>query len=155
MPKVRKLHTVPHSERNMFELVADVEKYPQFVPLCSSLTIISRKEREGRTLLIANMGVAYKLLRESFTSQVLLDPHQLAIDVKYLDGPFRYLDNQWKFKALDDVSCEVEFSLDYEFKSKMLEMAMGSVFDLAFSKFVSAFENRANEIYGNSSISQP
>lgn len=133
----------------MFALVSDVEKYPQFLPMCEALSVRSRKEKEGKTLLIADMSVGYKLIRETFTSQVLLKPEENIIDVKYVDGPFRYLDNRWTFKPVGDGSeCDVEFFIDYEFKSKMLGMVMGSMFDLAFRKFSEAFEKRADAIYG-------
>jgi len=133
----------------MFALVADVEKYPQFLPMCEALSIRSSKERDNKTLLVADMTVGYKLIRETFTSQVLLKPEESMIDVKYVDGPFRYLDNRWTFKPVGDGSeCDVEFFIDYEFKSRMLGMLMGSMFDLAFRKFSEAFEKRADQIYG-------
>jgi coenzyme Q-binding protein COQ10 len=133
----------------MFALVSDVEKYPQFLPMCEALSIRSRKEREGKTLLIADMTVGYKLIRETFTSQVLLKPDENVIDVKYVDGPFRYLDNRWTFKQVSDgYECDVEFFIDYEFKSRTLGLLMGSMFDLAFRKFSEAFEKRADAIYG-------
>ncbi len=132
----------------MYDLVADVEKYPEFLPLCRSLNVRSKKQREGRVMVIADMTVAYKFIQESFTSQVILDPEKLAIDVKYLDGPFRYLHNHWRFSELDEHRCEVSFDLDYELRSRSLQMVMGSVFDLAFSKFTTAFEKRADDIYG-------
>lgn len=132
----------------MFALVADVEKYPQFLPMCEALSIRSSKERDNKTLLVADMTVGYKLIRETFTSQVLLKPEESMIDVKYVDGPFRYLDNRWTFKPVGDGSeCDVEFFIDYEFKSRMLGMLMGSMFDLAFRKFSEAFEKRADAIY--------
>lgn len=133
----------------MFSLVSDVEKYPQFLPMCETLSIRSAKERDGKTLLIADMTVGYKLIRETFTSQVLLKPEENVIDVKYVDGPFRYLDNRWTFKPVGDGSeCDVEFFIDYEFKSRTLGLLMGSMFDLAFRKFSEAFEKRADQIYG-------
>lgn len=136
----------------MFALVADVEKYPQFLPMCEALSIRSRKERDGKTLLIADMTVGYKLIRETFTSQVLLKPDENIIDVKYIDGPFRYLDNRWTFRPVDGADggaqCDVEFFIDYEFKSRTLGLLMGTMFDLAFKKFSEAFEKRADQIYG-------
>ena len=152
MPKVTKLHEVAHSARDMYELVADVEKYPEFLPLCQSLSVRSRKQREGRTMLIADMTVAYKVIKESFTSQVMLNPEELTIDVKYLDGPFRYLDNHWQFRETGRDSCEINFDLDYELRSRSLQLVMGSVFDLAFSRFTTAFEDRANKIYGETTV---
>ena len=131
----------------MFALVADVEKYPEFLPLCEALTVRSRKEREGRTVLVADMTVGYKAIRETFTTQVLLNAADLAIDVKYIDGPFRYLDNRWRFEALPDGTCSVHFFIDYEFKSRILGALMGSMFDRAFRMFTDAFEKRAAAIY--------
>jgi len=131
----------------MFDLVADVENYPEFLPLCSGLKIRSTREKQGKTVLIADMSVSYKMLRETFTSQVILNRENLQIDVKYLDGPFRYLDNRWRFSDLEDGKCEVSFLIDYEFKSKMLGMVMGTMFEIAFGRFTAAFEERADKIY--------
>lgn len=149
MPQFTTVRRVHHRAEQMFGLVADVEKYPEFLPMCEALSVRSRKERDGKVLLIADMTVGYKLIRETFTSQVLLKPEDNVIDVKYLDGPFRYLDNRWTFKPVDDGSeCDVEFFIDYEFKSRTLGLLMGTMFDLAFKKFSEAFEKRADQIYG-------
>ena len=152
MPQFETRKTVPHSAEEMFALVADVERYPQFLPLCEGLAVRSRKEREGKTLLVADMTVGYKAIRETFTTQVLLDPAALAIDVKYIDGPFRYLDNRWRFEALPQGGCSVHFFIDYEVKSRILGALMGSMFDRAFRMFTDAFEKRAAAIYGGSSV---
>ncbi|MFD1792595.1 type II toxin-antitoxin system RatA family toxin [Ochrobactrum teleogrylli] len=149
MPQFTTVRRVHHRADQMFALVADVEKYPEFLPMCEALSIRSRKERDGKALLIADMTVGYKLIRETFTSQVLLKPEENVIDVKYLDGPFRYLDNRWTFKPAEDAAyCDVEFFIDYEFKSRTLGLLMGTMFDLAFKKFSEAFEKRADQIYG-------
>lgn len=148
MPKFESVRTVPHSPDQMFQLVADVEQYPEFLPLCQALAIRSRRERDGKTLLIADMTVAYKLVRETFTSQVLLKPDENRIDVSYVDGPFRYLDNRWTFEPAGE-GCNVRFYIDYEFKSRTLGLLMGSMFDFAFRRFATAFEERADRIYGN------
>lgn len=149
MPQFTTVRRVHHRAEQMFGLVADVEKYPEFLPMCEALSVRSRKERDGKALLIADMTVGYKLIRETFTSQVLLKPAENIIDVKYLDGPFRYLDNRWTFKPVGDGSeCDVEFFIDYEFKSRTLGLLMGTMFDLAFKKFSEAFEKRADQIYG-------
>ncbi len=132
----------------MFALVADVERYPQFLPLCEGLTVKSRREKGGKTMLLANMTVGYKAIRETFTSQVMLDPDNNIINVQYQDGPFKYLDNRWKFVPTGANSCEVVFFIDYEFKSKMLGILMGSMFETAFKRFTRAFEDRADAIYG-------
>jgi coenzyme Q-binding protein COQ10 len=147
MPRLDKNHVVNHSARDMFNLVCDVECYPQFVPLCQSLTVKSHKEKAGKTLMMADMTMAYKMLSETFTTQVLMNSETLEIDVKYIDGPFKHLDNQWKFKDLEMGKCEVSFMIDYELRSKMLAMAAGAVFDMAFGRFVDAFEKRADEVY--------
>ena len=138
----------------MFALVADAEKYPEFLPLCEALVIKSRKERDGKTLLVAAMTVGYKAIRETFTSQVLLDPEAKRIDVQYLDGPFKYLNNRWSFEPAGLGRCMVGFSIDYEFKSRMLGMLMGAMFDTAFRKFAEAFEKRADFIYGQANRQQ-
>lgn len=151
MPKFETTRKVRHKPEDMFALVADVEKYPEFLPLCEALKVTSTREREGKTLLIANMTVGYKAIRETFTSQVMLDPDALRIDVQYLDGPFRYLNNIWRFEPAAD-GCNVIFFIDYEFKNRMLGMVMGSMFDIAFRRFAQAFEERADAIYGKPSI---
>lgn len=148
MPKAERLHRVNHSASDMFDLVSDVEKYPEFVPLCQSLTVRSSKEKGQKTLLVAEMTMAYKMLSETFTTQVLANREDLSIDVKYIEGPFKYLDNAWRFHDLDEGGCEISFLVDYELKSKMLQLAAGAVFDRAFAKFTSAFEARADEVYG-------
>lgn len=132
----------------MFKLVADVENYPQFVPMCESLVIRSTRTNDEKQRILADMCVAYKFIRESFTSQVTLDNNNLKVDVHYIDGPFRYLENNWRFTDIDDERSEIEFKIDYEFKSRALGLLMGSMFELVFSRFTSAFEKRADEIYG-------
>ncbi|MBD8555666.1 type II toxin-antitoxin system RatA family toxin [Rhizobium sp. CFBP 8762] len=147
MPKFETRRIVPHTPRQMYELVADVERYPEFLPLCEALVIRSSKERDGKTLLIADMSVGYKAIRETFTTQVLLNDAENAIDVKYVDGPFRYLNNEWRFEPVDENSCSVNFFIDYEFKNRILGALMGSMFDRAFRMFTDAFEKRAKTIY--------
>lgn len=149
MPKFSTTRRVQHSADDMFDLVADVEKYPSFVPLCQALTVRRRTDGEGGTkILIAGMTVAYKLLRETFTSKVTLDRPNMQIIVTYLDGPFSRMENRWYFTPKGEDSSEVQFSIDYEFRSRMLGMLMGTMFDAAFRKFSAAFEARADEVYG-------
>ncbi len=128
--------------------MADVEKYPQFLPMCQALTVRSRREREGTTVLIAEMTVGYKAIQETFTSQVVLKPAESVIDVKYLDGPFKFLDNRWRFEPAGEGACDVCFFIHYEFKSRILGAMMGAMFDRAFRMFSEAFEKRADAIYG-------
>ncbi|BAV45243.1 ubiquinone-binding protein [Mesorhizobium sp. 113-1-2] len=147
MPKFEATRRVAHTPQQMFALVADVEAYPQFLPLCEALTVRSRKERDGRTVLLADMSIGYKAIRETFTTQVLLKPDEKTIDVKYIDGPFKYLSNIWRFDPAGS-GCEVHFFIDYEFKSRILGVLMGTMFDRAFRMFAEAFEKRADVIYG-------
>ena len=147
MPQFETTRRVGHSAEQMFSLVADVEKYPEFLPLCEALAVRSRKERDGQTVLVADMTVGYKAIRETFTSQVHLKPAERVIDVKYLDGPFRYLTNTWTFEPADD-GCIVHFFIDYEFKSRILGAVMGTMFDRAFRMFSDAFQKRADALYG-------
>ncbi|PTW60259.1 coenzyme Q-binding protein COQ10 [Breoghania corrubedonensis] len=149
MPTFQTSRRVQHSADDMFDLVADVEKYPRFVPLCQSLKVRGRREMDdGRVVLISDMTVAYKLFSETFASRVTLDREARRITVEYLEGPFRHLENNWDFKPLDDGTCEVGFFITYEFRSRTLGSLMGAMFDRAFRKFASAFEERADEIYG-------
>ena len=138
----------------MFDLVADVERYPEFVPLCEKLVVRRRgPELDSHVVLVADMTVAYKIFRETFTSKVTLDRAKLEILVEYLDGPFRSLENRWRFKSEGERACEVEFFIDYEFRSRTLGMLMGGVFEAAFRRFADAFERRADVIYGISEVS--
>ena len=148
MPQFSSKRRVRHAASDMFELVADVDKYPLFVPLCSALRVKSRTDKgEGVTVLVADMTVAYKIVSETFTSRVTLDRPNLKILVEYLNGPFSRLQNRWTFKQLSETSCEVEFFIDYEFRSRTLALLMGAMFDTAFRKFAVAFEQRADRVY--------
>jgi coenzyme Q-binding protein COQ10 len=148
MPQHTTTRRVRHAAANMFDLVADVERYPEFVPLCRALKVRQRiPEPEGVEVVLADMTVAYKLISESFTSRVTLDRPNLLILVEYLKGPFSRLENRWSFRPITERTCEVEFFISYEFRSRMLAMLMGSMFDLAFRRFAVAFEQRADLIY--------
>jgi coenzyme Q-binding protein COQ10 len=148
MPQYSTKRRVRHAATEMFDLVADVERYPEFVPLCRALKVRQRKsEPDGIEVLVADMTVAYKLIRETFTSRVTLGRRNLQISVEYLNGPFSRLENRWTFRPAGERSCDVEFFISYEFKSRMLALLMGSMFDLAFRRFVAAFEQRADLVY--------
>ena len=149
MPKFESQRKVPHTPAQMFDLVADVERYPEFLPLCEALTVRSRRERDGKELLVADMTVGYKAIRETFTTQVLLNREDLTIEVQYIDGPFKYLHNRWQFLPDGASGCSVNFFIDYEFKSRILGALMGSMFDRAFRMFSEAFETRAGKIYAS------
>jgi len=149
MPEFSTTRRVRHSASEMFDLVADVESYPQFVPLCSALRVRSRTEEpEGVEIIVADMTVAYKLLHETFQSRVTLDRPNLQILVEYLRGPFSKMVNRWEFHAVGDHICDVKFFISYEFRSRTLGMLMGAMFDAAFRKFSAAFERRADALYG-------
>jgi coenzyme Q-binding protein COQ10 len=149
MPKFSTKRRVRHAAENMFDLVADVEKYPEFVPLCADMRVRSRTDKgEGVSVLVAEMTVAYKLIRQTFTSRVTLDKPKLAILVEYLNGPFSRMQNRWTFVPAGEAASEVEFFIDYEFKSRAFAMLMGAMFDTAFRRFAAAFEKRADEVYG-------
>lgn len=153
MPSFRNKRHVRHSATDMFELVADVERYPEFVPLCESLRVRRKvASGEGVDILVADMSVAYKMFRESFTSRVTLDRPRLAITVEYLDGPFSRLENRWSFNPEAERACEVEFFISYEFRSRTLGLLMGAMFDAAFRRFADAFEARADEVYGRQRV---
>jgi coenzyme Q-binding protein COQ10 len=133
----------------MFDLVADIDKYPLFVPLCERLKVRRRVNAgdDGIEILVADMTVAYAMLRETFTSRVTLDRPRLHIIAEYIDGPFSRLENHWRF-APEGEGAAVSFAIDYEFKSRALALVMGAVFDAAFRRFAEAFEKRADEVYG-------
>jgi coenzyme Q-binding protein COQ10 len=148
MPQFATRRRVRHSAAHMFDLVADVERYPEFVPLCRSLKVKNRiPQPEGVEILIADMTVAYKFVRETFTSRVTLDRPNLQVLVEYLEGPFSNLENRWTFHSTGEQTCEVEFFISYEFKSRTLALLMGSMFDVAFRRFAAAFERRADVVY--------
>jgi coenzyme Q-binding protein COQ10 len=155
MPSFRTTRHVRHSAADMFELVADVERYPEFVPLCERLVVRRREVLDSeRSVLVADMTAAYKVFRETFVSKVTLDRPKLEILVEYLDGPFQSLENWWTFKPEGERACEVEFFIDYEFRSRTLGLLMGSVFEAAFRRFAEAFERRADKIYGTANAAR-
>ena len=148
MPQFTNRRRVRHSADQMFDLVADVEKYPAFVPLCKDIKIRQRNNKpDGTEVIVADMTVSFKLVREAFTSRVTLDRANRKILVEYLQGPFSKLENRWTFAPAGD-DCDVTFFINYEFKSRMLAILMGAMFDTAFQRFASAFEKRADQVYG-------
>jgi coenzyme Q-binding protein COQ10 len=149
MPRFRTSRKVPHPATAMFNLVADVEAYPKFLPLCRELKVRSRSLLAGgREMLVADMEVGCKAIRERFKSRVTLDRVHLEILVEYVDGPFKHLENRWHFRAIGPESCKIEFDIAYEFKSRTLALLVGGMFEGAFRKFAEAFESRANLVYG-------
>ena len=158
MPQFSTRRRVKHAAADMFDLVADIERYPEFVPLCGAMRLRKRTQLDDREVVIAEMTVAYKLIRESFTSRVTLDRARRTILVEYLDGPFSRMENRWVFRPVEtgtgegagaaETACEVEFFISYEFRSRTLGLLMGAMFDAAFRRFASAFEHRADVVFG-------
>ena len=148
MPQFKTTRRVDHSAEEMFNLVSDVERYPEFVPFCERLNVRGRRSEGGREVLVADMTIGYKLVRETFTSKVTLDREALEIRADYLDGPFRFMENSWHFRPRDGGGSEISFEIAYEFKSRALALLMGAVFDRVFRAFAHAFETRADKIYG-------
>jgi len=147
MPTHAERQIVPYSPDQIFDIVADVEKYPQFLPWCVGARIRTRSEQE----LVADLTIGFGPFRESFTSRVTLD-HPKRIRVRYENGPFRYLNNQWDFLP-HDKGTEVDFFVDFEFRSRILRAAIGLVFNEAVKRMVGAFRKRARDVYGPPPIS--
>jgi coenzyme Q-binding protein COQ10 len=149
MPEFSTTRRVQHAAAHMFDLVADVERYPEFVPLCKSLRIRRRiDEPEGVQIVVADMVVSFKLVEERFTSRVTLDRANLQILVEYLEGPFSRMENRWEFHPVREQVSDVMFYISYEFRSRALGFLMGTMFDTAFRRFSDAFERRADLVYG-------
>ena len=143
---------VAHTAPEMFDLVADVGRYPEFVPMCDGMVIRERRISGGIETVLCDMTVGYQVFRETFTSRVKLDRSSLKVLVDYLDGPFRHLENTWTFNETGKGQCQVEFYLEYELKSLALQLIVGSVFDKAFAKLTEAFEARADAVYGKKKL---
>ena len=149
MPQFKAKRRVRHSADDMFLLVVDMERYPEFVPLCTDMRVRGRSEiAEGVEVATARMTVAYKVIREYFTTRVTMHRPELWITVEYLDGPLHVLSNRWSFRPLGETASEIEFYISYEFKNRILSALMGAVFDAAFRRFATAFEKRADKVYG-------
>lgn len=138
---------VPYTPAQMFELISDIERYPEFLPWCAGIRIRDRVTVPQGTEIAADMIVSFKVFRERFGSKVLLNPDQNKIDVSYLDGPFKYLDNKWNFNPQPDGRCELDFFVDFEFRSRTLQALIGVVFNQAMQQIVRAFEKRAAALY--------
>lgn len=148
MTSIRETRSLPYSREQMFDLVADVEAYPEFLPW----VIATRVRHDDAHTMTADMLVGFKALREKFTSKVAKErPGELR--VHYVDGPLRDLDNHWRFDPLPDGGCELHFSVDFTFKNRMFEALAGQYIDRAFRKMVAAFEARAQDLYGSSNSS--
>ena len=148
MPGINDTVCLPYTAAQMFDLVADVGRYSEFLPW----VVATRVRSDSDTEMVADMLVGFKSLREKFTSKVI--KHRASrIEVIYVDGPMRDLDNIWHFRDLPTGGCEVDFCVDFSFRNKMFEMLAGQYFDRAFRKMVAAFEERAHQLYGSNSSS--
>ena len=153
MPTFETTRRVPFTAEEMFAVVADVERYPEFVPLCEALLVKERFDGSTHSDLTAIMSVGYHAIRETFTSRVTLRPERKEIDVVKIDGPFTRLSNHWRFRDVPGGS-EVHFHIDYAFASRVLAVLMGAVFDRAVRKYAEAFEARARSIHGTRASAQ-
>lgn len=150
MPHHHEQRILPHSAGQMFDLVADVKRYPEFLPWVSAIRIRKDDEQE----MLADMVVGFKSLRETFSSRVLKTPKSLIV-VDYLDGPMKHLHNAWKFADLPEGGSTVDFTVDFSFRNKMFEALAGQFFDSALRKMTSAFIERADKLYGSGGSSNP
>lgn len=150
---------MPYSADQMYDLIADISSYPEFLPWCAAARIRSRKPTAQGEIVDADLVISFKLFRERFGSRVELRPEVendlKEIDVSYLDGPFRYLNNHWRFIPRDDGGCDVDFFVDFEFKSRTLQAIIGVVFGEAMQRIVRAFETRAKALYGEGGAARP
>jgi coenzyme Q-binding protein COQ10 len=145
MPTHAEKRELPYRPEQLFDLVADIERYPEFLPWCVAARVRSRDCDTIR----ADLVIGFKMVRERFTSRVKLDRANLRIDVAYSEGPFRHLNNHWQFEALPNGHCRIDFYVDFEFRSAILQKLIGVLFNEAVKRMVHAFENRARQLYGD------
>lgn len=147
MPDLQVHHLVPFAPSQMFDVVSDIESYPLFVPYCSSIHVVSREKKgDAAEILVARMGVRYKIFEEYYTSRVMLDLEAMAVDASQIEGPFTYLINTWRFEKVGE-GTKIHFYLNYELRSRSLSLFMGPLFQKLFRNFETAFEQRAQELY--------
>ena len=148
MPTHAEKRRVPYSADQMYALIADIESYPDFLPWCAGARIRNRRQTARGEVVEADLIVSFRVYRESFSSRVMLQPDRHNIDVHYMEGPFRYLNNHWRFKPISETECEVDFFVDFELRSRLLQSLIGVVFNEAMRRIVRAFEQRAEALYG-------
>ena len=151
MPTHREKRILPYTAQQMYDLVADVARYPEFLPWTSAARIRSRTDRGDHEVMEADLVISFKVFRERFGSRVTLWPARRRIDTEYLDGPFRHMRSFWEFSEAPGEApegCEVEFFVDFEFRNAILQKLIGVVFDEAMRRVVAAFERRAADLYG-------
>jgi coenzyme Q-binding protein COQ10 len=156
MPHAEDTRTVPYTPAQMFDLVADVRRYPEFLPWCKALRVRSDDvDTAGNGLLVADMVARFKGFEERFTSRVALDRANLAVDVAYIDGPFRHLRNTWRFTDAGQGRTRVAFTIDFEFRNRLLQLLANSMLERALMRLSQAFIERANALYGTTDGSAP
>jgi len=149
MPSHQETRRLPHSAAEMYDLVADMERYPEFLPWCAAARIRARHQDDGpRKVMDVDIVAAFKVFRESFGTRVTLDPEARVIDSRLLDGPFRHLHSRWAFRDLGEAGCEVDYGIEFEFRNPVLRRVMNSVFGDAQTRIMQAFEKRADSLYG-------
>ena len=152
MPSHEEKRVLPYRPDQLYALVADVESYPEFLPWCLAARNRKREDTPDGEIVWSDLVVGLKLVREKFTSKVYLRPGEgdevPRIDVEYVDGPLKFLRNHWVFVPRDDGGCEIDFFVEFEFRSNILEKMIGALFHEAVSRMVGAFEKRANQLYG-------
>ena len=149
MPRHSETKRLPHQATQMYDLVADVARYPEFLPWTAAARIKSRTPIEGGEIMEADLVISFKVFRERFGSRVTLLPGQQMILTEYVDGPFRHLKSIWRFRDLTEGGCEVAFEVDFEFRNALLAGVIGLVFNEAMQRVVRAFEARAAKLYIN------
>jgi coenzyme Q-binding protein COQ10 len=151
VPRHSEHRVLPYTAKQIYDLVADVARYPEFLPWTAAARIRSRSPRaDGAEVMEADLVISFKVFRERFGSRVILHPVQMRIETEYLDGPFRYLKSDWSIRDLPDGGCDVSFFVDFEFRNIILQKLIGVVFDEAMRRVVRAFEARADVLYGRS-----
>lgn len=147
MPTHSETRKLPFSAQQMYDLVADVARYPEFLPWTAAARIKSVEDEGDHSVMEADLVISFKVFRERFTSRVVLWPEAKKIDTEYLDGPFKYMKSNWEFTDVDG-GCEVYFHVDFEFRNMILQKIIGVVFNEAMQRVVKAFEKRARTLYG-------
>lgn len=140
---------LPYSADQMYDLVADVARYPEFLPWTAAARIRSREDRGDHEVMLADLVISFKVFRERFGSKVTLWPEARAIDTEYIDGPFSHMKSRWEFSPAQDGGCEVHFEVDFEFRNRLLQGAAGMFFNEAMQRIVRAFEQRAEALHGS------
>jgi coenzyme Q-binding protein COQ10 len=150
MPTHSETRRLPYTAQQMYDLVADVERYPEFIPWTAAARVRSRRPSGDAEIVDADLVISFKVFRERFGSRVTLWPKDMRIDTEYLDGPFHHMVSKWAFRDAEDApgSCDVTFYVDFEFRNRLLQGAAGMFFNEAMQRVVRAFEARARALYG-------